>query len=41
MADRVCGVWQAREPLPLGNIALSRELFSTEREMAVLRRYLA
>ncbi|QJQ99310.1 glycosyltransferase [Halomonas sp. PGE1] len=41
LADEVCRVWEAREPRPLSNIMMCRELFSTEKEMEILRRYLA
>ena len=38
--DAIEAVWRERLPLPTHNIALCRELFSVEREMAVLADYL-
>ncbi|MGE4535199.1 glycosyltransferase [Halomonas sp.] len=40
LVDAIEAVWRERLPLPTHNISLCRELFSVEREMAVLADYL-
>lgn len=40
LADEIIKVWKRREPEPRDNIERCRELFSTEREMEILRGYL-